>query len=133
MRVESRLFLILGVFFIPVGVVYGLMTQWHEPLGYLALFLCSLMTLMIGGYLTYVAKHVDARPEDDAFGEIASGAGELGFFPPYSWWPLPLALGCGLLFAGLAAGWWLFIAGIPVVILSVIGWVFEYYRGEHAH
>ena len=28
------------------------------------------------------------RPEDRSDGEIADGAGEQGFFPPYSWWPL---------------------------------------------
>ena len=35
---------------------------------------------------------MDPRPEDRKDGEIADGAGELGFFPPYSWWPLWCAL-----------------------------------------
>ena len=43
---------------------------------------------------------------------IADGAGELGFFPPYSWWPLWTALALGTCVFGVAAGaWWLFIIG----------------------
>lgn len=133
MKVETRLFVFLGLFYIPVGLVYGFMTKWHEPLGYLALFLTSLMAAMIAAYLRYTARHIDARPEDDLHGEIAQGAGEQGQFPPYSWWPLALGFSAALLFAGLAAGWWLFLIGLPLGILSLVGWVFEYHRGEYAH
>jgi hypothetical protein len=132
-KVETRIFLFLGLFYIPVGIVYGFMTHWHEPLGYLALFLTSIMATMISLYFRYTARHIDARPEDDVFGEIASGAGEYGQFPPYSMWPLCLGFGAALLAAGLAAGWWLFFIGLPITLLSVVGWVFEYHRGEFAH
>ena len=46
----------------------------------------------------------EPRPEDRMDGEIADGAGELGFFPPYSWWPLwcAAALGGGVGRAGRA-------------------------------
>ncbi len=73
MKVATRLFVFLGLFYIPVGTVYGLMTDWKEPLGYLALFLTSLMALMIAAYLRYTAGHIDALPEDDHLGEIAHG------------------------------------------------------------
>ena len=43
-------------------------------------------------YLGFHAAQMDPRPEDRKDGEIADGAGELGFFPPYSWWPLWCAL-----------------------------------------
>ena len=133
MKVATRLFVFLGLFYIPVGTVYGLMTDWKEPLGYLALFLTSLMALMIAAYLRYTAGHIDALPEDDHLGEIATGAGEYGQYPPYSWWPLALGFGAALLAAGLAAGWWLFFIGLPVTLLAIVGWVFEYHRGEYAH
>jgi hypothetical protein len=132
-KVETRLFLYLGLFFIPVLIFYGIMTRMKEPLGLVALLLTSLMCLMIGAYLVYTARHIDPRPEDDRFGRIDEAGGELGFFPPFSWWPLPLAMGCALLFAGLAVGWWLFFVGVPITALAVVGWVFEYYRGAHAH
>ncbi len=133
MKVATRLFFLLGLFYIPVGVAYGVMTKWKEPIGFLALFLTSLMALMIAAYLRYTAGHIDELPEDDRLGEIAQGAGEYGQFPPYSWWPMALGLGAALVFAGLAAGWWLFFIGLPVALLALVGWVFEYHRGEFAH
>jgi hypothetical protein len=29
--------------------------------------------------------------------------------------------------------WWLFIIGGVLGMVTLCGWVFEYYRGEHAH
>ena len=35
---------------------------------------------------------------------------------------------------GTAIGaWWLLIIGVGLGALALSGWVFEYYRGEHAH
>jgi len=31
------------------------------------------------------------------------------------------------------SGWWLFLIGALAVILSMVGFVFEYYRGHYAH
>ena len=63
-------------------------------------------------YLGFHAKNMDPRPEDRKDGEIADGAGELGFFPPYSWWPLWCGLTLAVMVFGIAAGaWWLFIIG----------------------
>jgi hypothetical protein len=77
---------------------------------------------------------VAVRPEDDKDGEIADGAGELGFFPPYSWWPLWVAAAAAVAVYGLAfAAWWLFIIGAGLILMAAAGWVFEYYIGEHAH
>ena len=55
----------------------------------------TLLTLMISLYLGFHAARMDPRPEDRKDGEIADGAGELGFFPPYSWWPLWCAMALG--------------------------------------
>ena len=44
--------------------------------------------MMVTFYLGFHAKKMEPRPEDRKDAEIADGAGELGFFPPYSWWPL---------------------------------------------
>jgi hypothetical protein len=77
---------------------------------------------------------MDPRPEDRHEGEIADGAGELGFFPPYSWWPLWVALAAAVIIYGLVfTAWWLFAIGLGLSSIAVAGWVFEYYRGEHAH
>ena len=60
-----------------------------------ALTMTTLLTLMVTIYLGFHAKRMDPRPEDRKDAEIADGAGELGFFPPYSWWPLWTALALG--------------------------------------
>ncbi|RYJ04216.1 MAG: cytochrome c oxidase subunit 4, partial [Actinomycetales bacterium] len=61
------------------------------------------------------------------------GAGELGFFPPYSWWPLFAAMSFGMLVLGVVFGWWMFIMALPFGAICLVGWLFEYYRGAHAH
>ena len=50
------------------------------------------------------AKKMDPRPEDRKDAEIADGAGELGFFPPYSWWPLWCALTLAVMVFGAGRG-----------------------------
>ena len=77
---------------------------------------------------------MEPRPEDRKDGEIAEGAGELGFFPPYSWWPLWCGMCLAAIALGVAIGWWLFIIGRRARAPSRCrGLIFEYYRGEHAH
>jgi hypothetical protein len=34
---------------------------------------------------------------------------------------------------GVAIGWWLVIIGAGIGTITVVGFVFEYYRGLHAH
>ena len=133
MKVEGWLFGSGVLFFLPIAVVYGYVTQWQEPVGVVALILTSALALMIGFYMAVLTRRIDARPEDDPVGDIADGAGELGEFAPYSWWPMPLGAGAALIFAGLAFGWWMMAIGLGVGALALVGWVFEFYRGEHAH
>ena len=73
------------------------------------------------------------RPEDNPDADISEGTGEIGFFSPHSWWPLFTGLAAALASFGLAVGWWLFLIGMLCVLLSAIGFVFEYYRGHYAH
>jgi hypothetical protein len=133
MKVETWLFGAGAFFFAPVGLIYGFITRWKEPLGPTGLFLTAGLSLMIAAYFWVTSRRIDARPEDDPHGEIAEGAGEVGHFSPYSWAPLWLGLGCTLVFAGLAVGPWLFLIGAVATALALVLWVFEYYRGEHAH
>ena len=133
MKVETWLFGAGAFFFAPVGVVYGFVTRWKEPLGPTGLFLTAGLALMIATYFWITSRRIDARPEDDPHGEIAQGAGEMGTFPPYSWTPLWLGMAVTLVFAGIAVGAWLFLIGIVAAALATVLWVYEYYRGEHAH
>src|SRR3546814_11053431 len=82
--------------------------------------MAALLVLMISLYLGFHASQMEDRPEDRKDGEIAEGAGELGFFPPYSWWPF----WCSLTFAmstfpiDLRAWWLLTIDGTPGLITT---------------
>jgi len=133
MRVESWLFGAGTFFFAPVGVVYGILTDWGEPVGFVGLFLTAGLSLMVGWYLWFTSRHIDARPEDDPQAPIEAAAGEYGFFSPHSWWPLPLAAASAMVVLGAAVGWWIALIGVGLSALALIGWVFEYWRGAHAH
>lgn len=132
MSVESGLFKAGVVAFALVGIVYGFWTGWNEPVGAVALLLLATMCGMIGVYLSLTARKLDARPEDDPAAQQFEAEGDYGFFSPYSWWPLPLAASAAVVFLGLAVGWWVFIVGVVFAMLSLIGWSFEYFRGDNA-
>jgi len=132
-KIEAKLFLLMAPFFAAVGVVYGYLVDWMEPVGFLALFLTAGMALMIGYYLMFTARRVGMRPEDRLDAEIHEGSGEQGFFSPWSWWPLVLATACAGAFLGLAVGWWVLFISVGLAVIGLIGWVYEYSRGNHAH
>ena len=43
-----------------------------------------------------------------------------------------LAGGAALGFLGLAVGFWITFIGVAVVVVALVGWVYEYYRGNFA-
>ena len=133
MKVETKLFAYMTPFFLVVGVVYGYLVEWMEPVGYLALFLTAGMSGMIAFYIGFTGKRVGPRPEDRLDAEIHEGSGEQGFFSPWSWWPLLLGLAAATGFLGMAVGWWILYIGAGLAIVALVGWVFEYSRGNHAH
>jgi hypothetical protein len=132
-KVETRLFAILCVFFAVVTVVYAAWTQLKEPVGVVALVLTMLMTGLVTWYLHITGKHYQDRPDDNPRGEIADAEGDYGFFTPHSWWPLWLGLSAAICFAGLAVGWWLFMIGVVIGPIALIGWTFEHYKGDYAN
>ena len=133
MKVESWLFTAGVFFFAPTAIIYGIVTQWKEPLGPAALLMTAGLSLLIALYFWVTSRRIDPRPEDDPNAEIHEGAGAQGVFAPYSWWPLWTASAAAITFAGLAVGWWLFLIGVGAAALAIVGWVFEFYRGSHAH
>jgi hypothetical protein len=131
MKAESWTIWACGIFFLLVAPIYWVLTK--DPTGTTALVMTFLLTALLGFYLGVVANQIPGRPEDRNDGEIAEGAGEQGFFPPYSWWPLFCAMALGTIVLGVVIGWWLFIIGAGIGAVCVCGWIFEYYRGIHAH
>jgi Cytochrome c oxidase subunit IV len=138
MKSEAWIFVACTIFLVLVTPSYWLITSSSQHggdwTGTSALTMATLLTAMMSVYLGFHARRMEPRPEDRKDGEIADGAGELGFFPPYSWWPLWCAATIAVIAFGTAmAAWWLVIIGAVLGALALSGLVFEYYRGEHAH
>ena len=131
MKSETWIFGICAAFFLVVTPAYWFISGDHT--GTTALVMTFLLVTLITFYLGFHARRMDPRPEDRKDGEIADGAGELGFFPPYSWWPLWCGACLAVIVLGVVIGWWLFIIGVGLGAVALSGWIFEYYRGEHAH
>ena len=132
MKAEAWLFVVCSVFFVLVAPAYWFITL--DPTGTSALVMTALLALLVTFYLGFHASRMEPRPEDSKVGEIADGAGELGFFPPYSWWPLWCAMTLGVIVLATAFGaWWMLIIGFGLGAVALCGWVYEYYTGEHAH
>ena len=131
MKVEAWIFTVLAIFCAIVTPVYWVMSK--DPTGTAALILTFFLVLMIGLYLGLISNRMNPRPEDEKLGEIAEGAGELGFFPPQSKWPLFVAGTFTLVCLGPVFGWWLTILGFAFGAVTLTGLLYEYYRGDHAH
>jgi ABC-type glycerol-3-phosphate transport system permease component len=131
MKVEAWVFGFNAAFFVIVAPTYWYLS--NDPTGTAALIMTAGLALLVTFYLGFHAKKMDARPEDRKEAEVVDGAGELGFFPPYSWWPLWCASSLAVCVIGTVFGWWLFLIGVGFGSMALIGWVFEFYRGEHAH
>lgn len=138
MRIEARIFELLTVFFIIVAIIYAIFTGLSrtgvEWAGLTALVLTAGLALIIGTYFRFVARRLDLRPEDYEEAEIADGAGDLGFFSPFSFWPIALAASATLTATGLAyVEPWLVVLGVVCVLFTVGGLVFEYHLGPEKH
>ena len=131
MKVEGWLFLGCGIFLAISDIVYWYLS--HDPTGTTALAMSVGLALLIGFYVVFTGRRLPQRPEDNRYGEIADGTGEIGFFSPHSWWPFWLGLAGAVMFAGVAIGWWLVLIGFVAVLFATIGFVFEYYRGHFKH
>jgi hypothetical protein len=133
MKVETWLFGAGTFIFAPLGLIYGFFTHWKEPVGPVALMLTAGLSALVGFYLWWTGRKLDDRPEDDPMAPIEAAEGDYGFFSPHSWWPLITGMSAAVAALGAAIGWWLFLIGMLFVLLSAIGFVFEYYRGQYAH
>jgi len=125
MKTSWILFVGLSIFYAIITVVY-----WQlggEAVGITAIALSAGLALIVGFYLWFTDRRLgNLLPEDNQQGEIADSAGEIGFFSPHSWWPLPVALSASALGLGLIIGWWLVLIAIGSLIISIMGLVLEY-------
>jgi hypothetical protein len=131
MKASWKLFGGLSVFYVLMTVIY-----WQvggEEVGIAGMLLSACLAGMVGFYVWFTQKRIGVTlPEDNLTAEISDGAGELGFYSPHSWWPLPVALSACVFALGLIIGWWLSLIGLGVLVISIIGMVTEYEKPEIA-
>lgn len=147
MRTNVILFWVLTGFFVLAAAVYAFWTILDtnasriadsggggpEWAGTIALALTAILSAFIAFYLGRVRKEQGGElPEDRLDANIDDGDAELGFFSPWSWWPILLAGSAALGFLGLAVGFWITFIAVPLVVVALVGWVYEYYRGNFA-
>ena len=151
MIANTRLFWVLAGFFILADIGYVIWTyvdysgraipamggfegQMLEPVGTVGLTLSAILASLIAFYLGRIhAAQGGELPEDRLSANIDDGDAEQGFFSPWSWWPMMLALGAALVFLGIAVGVWIVFIGLGIGFISLVGWIYEYYRGNFAH
>jgi len=125
MKTGWTLFTGLAVFYVIVAVIY-----WYvggEAVGITAIGLSGGLAALIGFYLWFTSKRLgNVLPEDNVAGEISDSAGELGFYSPHSWWPLPVAFSMVTAGVGLLVGWWLTLIAVGALLISILGFVLEY-------
>ncbi|TFC13829.1 cytochrome c oxidase subunit 4 [Cryobacterium algoritolerans] len=139
MRANVNLLWILAGFFTVVTtayVVWGLLDPKQHSVewaGTFTLGLCAVFVSFVAFYLSRVHSVQGGElPEDRLDSNIDDGDPEVGFFSPWSWWPILLAGSAALLFLGLAVGVWISIIALGLGVISLVGWVYEYYRGMFA-
>lgn len=150
MKANTRLFWILAAFLLLADFAYilwsildynyqvsisnvGSPTPQVEWVGAVGIALTAILSAFIAFYLGRTQGSVGGiLPEDRPEAEIDDGDPEQGFFSPWSWWPIMLAFSAALLFLGIAVGVWISFIGFTLLLVSVVGWIYEYYRGNFA-
>jgi Cytochrome c oxidase subunit IV len=145
MGTNARLFWVLTGFFFAADIAYivwSLLVSASpaaqtppriEWVGAVAIGLTGLLSALIGFYLGRIHKSQGGElPEDRLDANIDDGDAEQGFFSPWSWWPVILASSAALTFLGIAVGPWISFIGVAIFLISIVGWIFEYYRGYFA-
>ncbi len=131
MKIEGLLFGLAFIFYTIIAGIYWYVSG--DEVGTTALALTGALTFLVSFYALYTSKRVYPRPEDRLDAEIDEADPEYGFYSPHSWWPLAVALATVTVVLGLIFAVWLIVLGVATLLLALIGWLFEYYRGEFAH
>jgi len=137
MKTNINLMWVLTAYFVVLAIVYTVWaiidTNEVEWVGSIAISLSAGLSGFIAYYLQLVRKNQGGElPEDRLDAEIDDGDPELGHFSPWSWWPITLAGGLAVVFLGISVGFWVAMYAVPLVLVALVGWVYEHYRGNFA-
>jgi ribose/xylose/arabinose/galactoside ABC-type transport system permease subunit len=137
MKTNIAVLWVLTAYFTVLTIVY---TVWAiidtgelEWIGTIAIALSGVLVALIAFYLQVQLRNQGGvLPEDRLDAEIDDGDPELGFYSPWSWWPVMLAAGAAIAMLGMSVGIWVALYGVPLVLVALVGWTYEYYRGYFA-
>lgn len=140
MKSNIVIFWILTAYMVLLAAVYAV---WNHLAGnafqwpvFTPILLSGALTAFIAFYLGLAKRKQGGQlVEDMEHADIDDGDPEQGEFSPWSWWPLVLAFACSVVVLGLCMSWgffWLSFFTAPLVLVAVVGWVYEYYRGYFA-
>lgn len=135
MRTNAVILGILGLFFLLADITYWI---WQfaagHPIDWVG-SLAILMTVPLAWFPAYFFWKADKNtggvlPEDSDDADIDDGDGNLGFYSPWSWWPITLAASIAVITLGFVIGLWLIAIGFVLTLVALVGWSFEYNRGH---
>jgi len=129
-KISGWLFALGAAFYFVVAGAYFYFSR--DEIGTTALVMTGALAFLVAFYVLYTDKRLDALPEDRANAEIDEADPEYGFYSPHSWWPLPVGFAAMLIALGFIFVAWLVVLGVCVLLVSLVGWLFEYYRGSFA-
>lgn len=137
MKTNIVVLLVLAFYFFAAATIYTVWSlidgQSVEWAGTLAIGLSGVLTVFIAFFLQIQFKNQGGElPEDRLDADIDEGDPELGFYSPWSWWPIILAAGAAIAILGFAVGIWIAFYAVPLVLIALVGWTYEYYRGYFA-
>ncbi len=116
MRVEAILWTTALVFYLIAGGAYWILAG--DPVGVTALLVASLFGAVGGANAWLWRRRIGDRSEDIADATIAANAGQIGYFPASSAWPLPISAGIALVALGVLFGLWTAVPGLALLSLG---------------
>jgi len=129
-KIEGWIFGLGAIFYLAVAGIYWYLS--HDQIGTTALIMTGALAFLVAFYMLYTAKRVFPRPEDRLDAEVDEADPEYGFFSPHSWWPLLVGISAAIIVVGLIFALWAVVLGFFFLLIALVGWLFEYYRGEFA-
>jgi hypothetical protein len=119
-KVEWRLLSGIGIFVLPFASLYWVVSD--EPAGsvILGFFIASL--LFLGGWLWRQSTRLGSRPEDRPDAGPGDAAGDIGYFPPRSGWPVMIGVAATLIGLGIVFSRWVALPGVALLGLATVGY-----------
>lgn len=123
MKAEAILWTGAAAYYAIAAIIYLVVSG--DATGTVLFGVAALFGASAGGWAWRWRRKVGDRAEDIADAVMADYAGEIGYFPSSSLWPLGLALGMTAMLYALIFGWWFLLVGVGLLGMSGVGFLIE--------